>query len=162
MISTFRTLFSWRSALGLILALAAAPAIAQTAAVTAISAEEARRAALAGEILLIDLRTPAEWRESGIPDAAIGIDVSSPDFVAKFMEAVDGDRTRRVAFICRSGGRSGGASHALAEAGFTQIYDVSEGTHGSGAGPGWLQRGLPTRAPDEVAPLNKGSGVSGD
>jgi hypothetical protein len=31
----------------------------------------------------------------------------------------------------------------LKKAGFTQILDVPEGMQGSGAGPGWLSRGLP-------------------
>lgn len=31
----------------------------------------------------------------------------------------------------------------LRAAGFTQIIDVPEGMLGSGAGPGWLKRGLP-------------------
>jgi rhodanese-related sulfurtransferase len=31
----------------------------------------------------------------------------------------------------------------LQSQGFTQVYNVKEGMAGSGAGPGWLKRGLP-------------------
>ena len=36
------------------------------------------------------------------------------------------------------------ASSALAEAGYTQVYNIREGMLGSPDGPGWLARGLPT------------------
>ena len=145
-----RLAWSMRAVFGLVLSLLATPLAAQQAGpIQQLDAEEARRQAMSGDILLIDLRTPEEWRQSGIPDAAIGIDVSAKDFGAKLMEAIGGDRTKPVALICRTGGRSGYASQILAQNGFTSIYDVSEGTHGSGAGPGWLRRGLPTRTPEQ-------------
>ncbi|MDP2809280.1 MAG: hypothetical protein Q8O34_03955 [Rhodocyclaceae bacterium] len=31
----------------------------------------------------------------------------------------------------------------LQSVGFTQVYNVKEGMAGSGAGPGWIKRGLP-------------------
>ena len=32
---------------------------------------------------------------------------------------------------------------ALQEMGFSRVYNVKEGMSGSGAGPGWVRRGLP-------------------
>jgi len=56
---------------------------------------------------------------------------------------VGGDRSKRVALICRTGVRSGRVGKFMAKAGFTQVYSVGEGMFGSTHGPGWLRRGLP-------------------
>jgi rhodanese-related sulfurtransferase len=53
-------------------------------------------------------------------------------------------RERPIALICARGNRSTLASAALAEAGYSEIYNVREGMLGSPDGPGWLARGLPT------------------
>jgi rhodanese-related sulfurtransferase len=53
-------------------------------------------------------------------------------------------RNRPIALICARGNRSSLASSALAEAGYTQVYNIREGMLGSPDGPGWLARGLPT------------------
>ena len=34
----------------------------------------------------------------------------------------------------------------LTDAGFTNVVHIKEGMAGSGAGPGWLARGLPTES----------------
>lgn len=137
---------------GFLAALGAAAAVGATAAraepvVTRIDAEAARSAALSGEIVLIDVRTPQEWRASGAPDAAVLADMTDPGFGAQLMAALGGDKTRPVAFICASGRRSSYVADQLAAAGFTQVYDVSEGVMGSAAGAGWAARGLPLTPP---------------
>lgn len=131
--------------LGAFSAVAPGPAGAQSAPVT-LSAPEAEARAAAGEILLIDVRTPGELAASGSPAAAAHVDMRSPEFGQQLMALVDGDQSRPVAFICASGARSGRVSSFLAANGFTDVYDVSEGMMGSQAGPGWLARGLPIRS----------------
>ena len=108
---------------------------------------EALAKAKAGELLLIDIRTPAEWRQSGIPEYALHIDFRQEGGPAAFeravLEAVKGDRNRPIALICASGNRSAHAQQFLEQAGFTQVQDVSGGVMGRDSRTGWIQQGLP-------------------
>lgn len=112
-----------------------------------ITASEAHAMSQSGEVVLIDIRTPEEWRETGIPIGAHAINMYDPPkvFSERLLKAVGGDRSRRIALICRTGNRSGSLLPHLVRDGFTNIVDVSEGMAGSRNGPGWLKRGLPTR-----------------
>nr|WP_242469300.1 rhodanese-like domain-containing protein [Rhabdochromatium marinum] len=115
-----------------------------------ISAPEAQQASAEQRLTLIDVRTPAEWRQTGVAPSALLIDMNQPGgkqgFVQRVLQAVQGDKTTPIALICRTGNRSGATQQALLEAGFTQVVNVSEGMAGSRAGPGWLRRGLPVEA----------------
>lgn len=108
-----------------------------------LSAPDARDAALAGDIVLVDVRRPDEWARTGVPEGGVGIDMRRGDFVDVLLAQVGGDLDKPVALICARGVRSARMSARLKEAGFTQIIDVPEGMLGSGAGPGWVKRGLP-------------------
>ena len=112
----------------------------------ALSPPQVHQAALSGEVLLIDIRRPDEWSRTGIGEGAVPIDMRRQDFEQALTAVADGDRSKPVALICARGVRSRRLSARLAAAGFTQIIDVPEGMLGSGAGPGWLQRGLPVVA----------------
>ena len=118
-----------------------------TAADGLITADEAYAATKRGELLIIDVRTPGEWRDTGIPEGAKTADVTSPlglmAFVGAVTEAVASDKARPIAVICRSGNRSTRAKNALEANGFTHVLNIREGMSGSGTGPGWLGRGLP-------------------
>ena len=59
---------------------------------------------------------------------------------------VGGDRNAPIGLICRTGNRTTQMQRVLQEAGFTQVYNIKEGMVGSGAGPGWIARGLPLEA----------------
>lgn len=104
---------------------------------------EAHAAAKAGRVLLVDIRTPTEWRRSGIPAGAVPLDMRRKDFTNALLELSGGDTDRPVALICAGGVRSARLSLRLANAGFTQVMDVPEGMFGSAAGPGWLRSDLP-------------------
>ena len=104
---------------------------------------QAHQAAVAGEVLLIDIRRPEEWAQTGVGEGAIPLDMRRRDFEDALTEAADGDTARPIALICARGVRSRRMTQRLRAAGFTQIIDVPEGMLGSGAGPGWLKRGLP-------------------
>ncbi|MBK1641426.1 sulfurtransferase [Chromatium okenii] len=103
----------------------------------------------AGELTLIDIRTPEEWRGSGVVAEAKRIDLQDPDgatgFTTKVLAAVNGDKTAPVAVICRTGSRSGYAQRFLQKQGFTNVINIPEGMIGSMAGPGWIERGLPIK-----------------
>lgn len=103
-----------------------------------------------GEILLVDIRRPDEWRRTGLPQGAVALDMRRADFIAALTDAAGADRDAPIALICAGGVRSARLGRRLTEAGFTNIIDVPEGMQGSGAGPGWLRRGLPTRTYEET------------
>jgi len=125
----------------------AASAPGSTSTRPELSAPDAHRGATTGALTLIDIRTPGEWRQTGVAQGAKRIDMRQPGgpkaFVAAVEQAVGGDKDAPVALICRTGNRSGVMQGALQEAGFTRVYNVREGMMGSAAGPGWLRRGLP-------------------
>ncbi|OIQ44569.1 MAG: rhodanese [Roseobacter sp. MedPE-SW] len=96
-----------------------------------------------GEITLVDIRTPREWRQTGVPVGAITIDMRRDDFLQALSRAVGGDLAAPVALICARGVRSARLTRALEEAGYTAILDVPEGMLGSASGPGWIAGNLP-------------------
>lgn len=112
-----------------------------------LTAPQAHQAAQAGEIILVDIRRPDEWGRTGIGAGAVPIDMRAADFIETLLVHTKGDRARPVALICARGVRSARMSARLAEAGFERVINVPEGMLGSGAGPGWLKRGLPLTLP---------------
>ncbi len=111
-----------------------------------ISALHAHDAVLSGDIVLIDIREPEEWADTGIPEGAHAIDMRRPDFAKAVRALIREAPDMQVALICARGVRSARMSQQLASAGVTGVVDVSEGMLGSASGPGWLARGLPTKA----------------
>ncbi len=112
-----------------------------------LSAPEAFEKARAGELTLIDIRRPDEWRKTGVAEGALRINMVHPQGVPGFVRQVgaelEGKRDTPIGIICRTGNRTSHMQKALQEAGFTQVYNIKEGMVGSGAGPGWIARGLP-------------------
>ena len=132
-----------------IFALGLGPAVAQEQGNRVLTAEQAMRLAAAGDIVVVDVRSPQEWRQTGVPAGAHRVTIHQPDGLIGFLNAMDkslgDDRSRPIALICARGNRSAVASSALAQAGYTQVYNIREGMFGSPDGPGWLARGLPTK-----------------
>ena len=64
--------------------------------------------------------------------------------VQDVQRALGGNPDQPIALICATGKRSAFAREMLAQAGFTNVYDISEGLLGGPNGPGWLARDLPT------------------
>ncbi|MBL4806566.1 MAG: rhodanese-like domain-containing protein [Rhodobacteraceae bacterium] len=129
---------------------------AVTAQVRQITPDSARAMALAGEIVLIDIREPDEWAETGLPDVALTAAMRSADFIETLLNIRDQNPDIPLALICQSGNRSSYMTGELHKAGLTNVIDVVEGMSGSRVGPGWAMRGLPMRrynAPIHVAIL---------
>lgn len=148
---------AWRTfsaplvAMALLACLIGGPAQAQRVGV--LDVRSAHTKAMAGEIVLVDIRTPPEWRETGLPASAHAVDMEQKAEVVlgALTKLVGGDKTKPLALICQTGGRSGFLAGQLKRVGFTQVIDVSEGMGGSRAGPGWLKSGLPTRPGAEAS-----------
>lgn len=108
-----------------------------------ISAQEASRRVQSGEMILVDIRRPEEWRQTGVAKGAVRLDMRDPAFADKLLKLTDGNPNAPVGIICRTGNRTTQMQRALAGAGFSQVYNVREGMAGSQAGPGWIRQGLP-------------------
>jgi rhodanese-related sulfurtransferase len=115
-----------------------------------LSAPDANAAVQAGKMTLIDIRTPGEWRDTGLAAGARQVNMMHPKgaegFVNQLLDQVKGDRNAPIALICRTGNRSTQVQNYLQSVGFTQVFNVKEGMAGSAAGPGWLKRGLPVKS----------------
>ncbi|WP_341368524.1 rhodanese-like domain-containing protein [Yoonia sp. BS5-3] len=118
---------------------------AETAAI--LTPPEALIAATAGDILLVDIRRPDEWQQTGIAAPAHPIDMRDDDFLDQ-LRTLRTATTQPIAVICARGVRSARLTRRLEEAQLGPIIDIPEGMLGSVAGPGWLERGLPTRKVD--------------
>ena len=128
-----------------------------------LSAAEAHQKALRGEITLVDVRTPEEWKQTGLPASAHAITMhqQGPKFVEQLDAALGGDRSKPLAVICRTGNRTGSLVGPLEKAGYTNVINVAEGMAGGRYGAGWARSGLPLRkyeagksAPPKVATQN--------
>lgn len=108
-----------------------------------LSPPEAHEAARVGDILLVDIRRPDEWAETGVGTTARALDMRRQDFIPELLAMTGEDTAAPIALICARGVRSRHLAAELDAAGFTHIHDVPEGMLGSAAGPGWLARGLP-------------------
>jgi phage shock protein E len=74
-------------------------------------------------VTVIDVRTPAEFAAGHIA-GAINIDVEGSDFNSGIASL---DMTKTYAVYCHSGRRSLIAANAMADAGFTSIYNLDGG-----------------------------------
>lgn len=103
-----------------LLALALAPGLALSP-LTALAWEEAAlpEAALSGkDALVVDIRTPEEWAETGVLPGAERLTFTDPDsFAADFLAAFGAEIAagRDVVLVCRSGRRSAAAAEALSQ-----------------------------------------------
>lgn len=111
-----------------------------------LSAKRAHELAQAGEVLLIDIRRPQEWRDTGIGGSASPVSMHEKGFVEKLLDLTGGDKSKPLALICAAGIRSSFMRSQLVQLGFTRVIDVSEGMLGSAAGDGWLKAGLPVKS----------------
>ncbi len=112
-----------------------------------LSADDAARRVKNGEITMIDVRSPGEWRQTGIAPGAKRVTIHDPNgaegFLRHMVAAVDGDRGRPIALICARGNRSTRAHDFLTRNGFTNVHNIVEGMLGNRTDPGWIGRGLP-------------------
>lgn len=108
---------------------------------------DAWKQAEAGELTIIDIRTPPEWALTGSPRTASRFNwwqVSGENgFLDDVLALTGGDRNRPIALICAAGSRSSEAARFLISRGFSHVSDIGEGMMGGRAGPGWLERKLP-------------------
>lgn len=122
------------------------PASAQYA-LPSLTAADAQARQERGDIVLVDIRQPEEWRQTGVAEGAIRISMGHPEggegFLRDLLAAVGDDRDAPVVLICRTGNRTSQVVPALQQWGFSRVYHIPEGMLGSQFGPGWIRSGLP-------------------
>ena len=74
-------------------------------------------------IVVLDVRTPAEFAEGHLENA-VNIDFESGNFEEEVSKL---DKSKTFAVYCRSGNRSGQAVKVMSKTGFTNIYDMDGG-----------------------------------
>lgn len=78
-------------------------------------------------IVLVDVRTPLEFRDSHIAGA---VNIPAPDLRTRHDEL---DRQKPIFLICSSGNRSGLAASLMRQQGFREVYNVAGGMTGYSA-----------------------------
>lgn len=129
--------------------------VAAMADQSTISAADALAAVQAGTMILVDVRRPEEWMQTGVAEGAWLLDMTNENFGAYLMAVLDRNPDHDVAIICRTGNRTGFLMEQLAKNGIDRVLDVSEGMAGGPNGTGWIPAGLPVadaRATYEAMP----------
>lgn len=112
-----------------------------------ISAADTYALLQAGDITLIDIRRPEEWRQTGVAQGAKRINMLHPKglqgFAQEVYNAVGGNLDAPIALICRTGSRTSRIQPILKQIGFTNVRHVPEGTLGNRQKKGWIDQGLP-------------------
>lgn len=107
------------------------------------SAEQTHEAVQNDEVILLDIRRDAEWRETGLAEGALPVSMHTDQFGAQLSAILSARGDRPIALICATGGRTDYVVSVLEQNGIAGIIDVSEGMLGNHRGSGWLKRGLP-------------------
>ncbi|WP_440945790.1 rhodanese-like domain-containing protein [Methanosarcina sp. T3] len=105
-----------------------------------VSVDEAREMIEKGEVFVLDVRTPAEFKESHIEGATLipvtnsgGSNLSSDQLLEARINEVPKDK--KILVYCRTGHRSTSASNILVAAGYSDVYNMQGGiTAWTGAG----------------------------
>jgi rhodanese-related sulfurtransferase len=108
-----------------------------------LSAPEALERMQSGELILIDIRSPGEWKESDIATSAILLSIHEDGFLTGLEKIQAENPGKQIALICATGGRSARIQNELEKRNLGSVIDVSEGMFGNGRGEGWIKRGLP-------------------
>lgn len=110
---------------------------------SALTALQAHEGVQAGSLILIDVRRPEEWLETGVAPGAWLLDMQNENFVGYVNAVLDRNPDHDVAIICRTGNRTGRLMDYFGKNNMSRIKDVSEGMVGGPKGTGWIKSGLP-------------------
>jgi rhodanese-related sulfurtransferase len=109
------------------------------------SVSKAHQQSKAGQVYLVDIRRPSEWKQTGVAKHASKITMHQKGFLNQISKLTGGDKAAPVALICARGNRSTRMINLLEQNGYTNVYNVKEGMLGSPEGAGWLAKGLPLK-----------------
>ncbi len=103
----------------------------QQGAKTTVTPREVYEQRASKDVVIIDVRTPAEFRMERIKEAQ-----NKPlDQIQNWVKDLPKDK--KIYFVCRSGNRSGQAQRIAQQAGYTNAYNMEGGMLA------WRREGLP-------------------
>jgi rhodanese-related sulfurtransferase len=108
-----------------------------------LSPPEAHRLAAAGLVILIDVRRPDEWLETGVPEHAHAVQMGHPMFMTKIEVLTGSGRAKPLVLICQAGVQTRALQRKLIDSGYRDVAHVRGGVTGSGTEKGWVGYGLP-------------------
>ncbi|ADE30137.1 rhodanese-like domain-containing protein [Rickettsia prowazekii] len=98
---------------------------------------------------LVDVRTQEEWKQVGIPhldnkNKVIFLSLQlNKNFEDNFLSIINEKIDTAIFFLCRSGYRSFIAANFIANIGYKNCYNISDGFEGNNQDKGWKQNNLP-------------------
>lgn len=131
-----------RTLLGLSLTLAAASALAQ-GALPSVTVHEANERLASGKSILVDIRRPEEWAETGTAQGAVKLDMTANDFLPKLQGLMQANPGKDIDIICRTASRTSYVQAELARRGWKGIVNVRGGMAGRSPDIGWIGARLP-------------------
>ncbi len=108
-----------------------------------LSVREAYEAARSGEIILVDIRSAAEWADTGLPQGAVPLDVDATAFDVRLAGLRLDHPGKRIVLIDRTGAQAIAVAQKLAGRGWRELAGVRGGVLGP---DGWLAEKLPVAA----------------
>ncbi len=124
------------------IALAFSACNSQNANVKNLDPDQFQAAIAKGDVQLIDVRTPEEYKEKHIANAK-NINIDGSDFDKQI---ADLDKKKPVYFYCLAGGRSSKASAYAANNGFAEVYNLEHGINS------WMAANKPVVTATGAAP----------
>ena len=103
-----------------------APAVARKSALKGVSVSEAEKLAQNTNVVVLDVRTPREFKAGHIRGAT-NVNFYDRSFRAQLQSL---DKSRPYLVHCAVGGRSGKAVKTMQEIGFTNVYHLEAGMKG--------------------------------
>lgn len=92
-----------------------------------ITAQQAHQEVSSGNLILIDVREPNEWADTGCAENASRVALSNHNFVEEVLRLVKNDKDTPIAVSCKSGMRGDEAIKRLKAAKFTNVVNVEGG-----------------------------------
>lgn len=132
--------FRWFWCVSLLLTLLTA--VSRGAEIIAVSPAEAAKRVAAGKAVLVDVREPSEWAESGVAAPAVLLPMSDLNGDRKLWKPfLEKEAGKELILYCRSGRRSAQVAEKLAAEGKTVAN--------AGGFKDWQAAGLPVRKAKE-------------
>ena len=115
--------------------------------------QEAHDSYIDNKIIIVDVRTKKEWKETGIIPNSILLNMhndnyeENKNFVNDLSAFLSKNLNKSISFICASGSRSEVVVNYFTEKGYKNLSHIPDGIVGKN-NDGWLFLGFPLKAPE--------------
>jgi rhodanese-related sulfurtransferase len=93
-------------------------------------------------MVIVDIRTPEEWAETGTPTGAVKLDMTQRDFPQRLTDLQKQVGDKAIGIICRTANRTSYVQEVLSRHGY-KLINIRGGMAGNPGNPGWIASGLP-------------------